>query len=105
MSTYKNRSDFLIPIDIDEFIAFSHFNNDNNNLEITINKEKILNEIEILPRDGRAFKFIFSLSKPLDCETKNTKILPPNVCSSKLVYIPHQLNFTKENAQTLRYWK
>jgi hypothetical protein len=106
MKSYKNSTDFLIPIDIDEFIGF--VNVQENNVALSLDKEKILGEFSNLPRDRKPYKFIFSLSKPLDCEDENhtSNLSPPTLCSSRSFYIFRWWELNKEEENNVaREWK
>lgn len=106
MTLFKNTTDFLVPIDIDEFISLARVNEDQS-IRLSMSKELILEEFAKLPVDGRAYKFIFSLSRPLDCEDRAfSKYSSSTVCSSTSFYVPYWWQFTDEKqlAQTTD-WK
>lgn len=106
MNHYRNTTDFLVPLDIDEYIAITHLNEDES-VSLSMNKDSILEEFATLPVDGRAYKFINSLSRPLDCDDKNlSQSSFPSICSSKSFYIPQWWKLTSEQDLVLANdWK
>lgn len=101
MNQFKNVSDILIPIDIDEYIAIK--DGKENKIKLYDNKDMIINEINNLPHDGRTYKFINSISKPLDCINKKIKNISQSVCSSKSFYITPWWNIIYSD--TTKFWK